>query len=83
MFTPYSEDSLIEQPSMEILQNLGWDTSNVYKGETFGENGTLGRDSIAQVILKYRFLTSIKKLNPNLPEKADEQSFIKLKAGEL
>lgn len=79
MKSPYSEDRLIEQPSMEILQDLGWDSSNVYRGETFGKDGTLGRDSIAQVILKYRFFEAIKKLNPGLPEKAYQEAYDLLK----
>ena len=48
----YSEDQLIEQPCMDIFQELNWEIANVYEGETFGENGTLGRDSEADVVDK-------------------------------
>ena len=70
MSKDYSEDQLIEQPCMDIFQGLSWEVANVYEGETFGEGGTLGRDSEADVILRTRFIEAIKKLNPNLPEQA-------------
>ena len=66
----YSEDKLIEQPCMDIFQELSWETADVFREETFGEHGTLGRDSEADVILKTRFYKAIKTLNPNLPEQA-------------
>ncbi|MFH6767522.1 type I restriction endonuclease subunit R [Gaetbulibacter aquiaggeris] len=66
----YSEDQLIEQPCMDIFQELIWEVANVYEGETFGELGTLGRDSEADVILRTRFYQAIKTLNPNLPQQA-------------
>ena len=55
MSKDYSEDQLIEQSCMDIFQELTWEVANVYEGETFGEHGTLGRDSEADVILKTRF----------------------------
>jgi len=75
MSKDYSEDQLIEQPCMDIFHGLTWETANVYEGETFGEHGTLGRDSEADVILKTRFLQAIKKLNPNLPQQAYDLAY--------
>jgi type I restriction enzyme R subunit len=75
MSKDYSEDQLIEQPCMDIFQELTWETANVYEGETFGEHGTLGRDSEADVILKTRFIEAIKKLNPNLPQQAYDLAY--------
>lgn len=72
----YSEDSLIESTTIDILTNqLGWSTANVYIGETFGENGTIGRDGEADAFLKYRFFRAIKSLNPNLPNQAYDQAY--------
>lgn len=72
----YTEDKLIEQTSIDIFKNqLGWDTINVYQGETFGEDGTLGRGSEADVILKRDFITAIQALNPNLPVQAYEAAY--------
>ena len=75
MSKSYGEDQLIEQTCMGIFQELNWEVVNVYEGETFGENGTIGRDSIADVILRTRFYTAIKKLNPNLPKQAYDLAF--------
>lgn len=71
----YSEDQLIEQPCMDIFQELTWETANVYEGETFGEDGTIGRDSEADVILRTRFYEAIKNLNPNLPKQAYDLAY--------
>jgi type I restriction enzyme R subunit len=75
MSKDYSEDQLIEQPCMDIFQELSWEIANVYEGETFGEHGTLGRDSEADVILRTRFVEAIKKLNPNLPQQAYDLAY--------
>ena len=75
MSNNYSEDSLIEQTSIDVFKDqLGWQIANVYQGETFGETGTIGRDSIAEVFLKHRFLKTIKELNPGLPSRAYQKA---------
>lgn len=72
----YSEDQLIEQTCIDIFKNqLHWEIANVYQGETFGENGTIGRHSEADVLLKNRFLEAIQKLNPNLPVQAYDLAY--------
>lgn len=78
----YSEDKLIEQPCMDIFQELSWETADVFKGETFGELGTLGRDSEADVILRTRFYDAIKNLNPNLPEQAYNLAYESINSNE-
>jgi type I restriction enzyme, R subunit len=78
----YSEDKLIEQPCMDIFQELNWETADVFKGETFGEHGTLGRDSEADVILKTRFYKAIKNLNPNLTEQAYDLAYESINSNE-
>lgn len=72
----YSEDQLIEQTCIDIFKTqLLWEIANVYHGETFGENGTIGRHSETDVLLKNRFLEAIQKLNPNLPVSAYELAY--------
>ena len=72
----YSEDQLIEQTCIDIFKTqLHWEIANVYQGETFGENSTIGRHSEADVLLKNRFLEAIQKLNPNLPVSAYELAY--------
>lgn len=71
----YSEDNLIEQTAIQIFQDLGWETANVYRGEQFGVGGTLGRTSEADVLLQERFLRAVRGLNPGLPEAAYQAAF--------
>lgn len=66
----YSEDNFIEKTAIGIFREMAWQTANVYQGEQFGMGGTLGRASEADVILRERFLTAVRKLNPDLPEAA-------------
>lgn len=65
----YSEDSLVEQPAIELFRELGWEVANCYH-ETFGANGTLARETAAEVVLISRLKPSLEKLNPNLPPEA-------------
>ena len=75
MSRDYSEDHLIEQPAMDVFEALGWETANVYEGESFGEDGTIGRESDKDSLLRFRFINAIKKLNPNLPRQAYELAY--------
>ena len=76
MSSDYSEDSIVEQPIMDILsQDLAWEVANVEKNESFGENGTIGRDSEADVLLKYRFIVKVSELNSGTPLIAIEKAF--------
>ena len=83
MSKDYSEDQLIEQPCMDIFQELSWETANVYEGETFGKDGTLGRDSEADVILKTRFYKAIQNLNPNLPKQAYDLAYESINSNDI
>jgi len=83
MSKDYSEDRLIEQPCMDILQDLSWETANVYEGETFGAEGTIGRDSISDVILRTRFYAAIQKLNHDLPAKAYDLAYEEINSNDV
>lgn len=75
----YSEDSLIEQTSIDLFHNqLGWDTAIAYNKETFGEGSTLGRLNKKEVVLKRIFFEKIQQFNPDLPTQAYEQAYEKL-----
>ena len=67
----YSEDSLVEQPAIELFSELGWQTANCFY-EKFGENGTLGRDTTSDVVLVPRLCAALMRLNPDLPSEAIE-----------
>ncbi len=48
---PYTEDTLVQQTTAEYLEKaLGWDSVYGYNNETFGTDGTLGRDSDHDVV---------------------------------
>lgn len=79
----YNEDNLIESTAMKLFkEELHWETANVYSGETFGENGTIGRESEADVLLKGRFYASVKKLNPELPDQAFDLAYEIINSGD-
>lgn len=60
---PYTEDYLVEQPAMELLQSIGWETKNCYE-EVFGKEGTLGRETTSEVVLTRYLYDAIKRINP-------------------
>ena len=68
---PYTEDHLVEQPAMELLQYIGWETENCYE-EVFGKEGTLGRITTSEVVLTRYLRDAINRLNPNVsPDAVD------------
>jgi type I restriction enzyme R subunit len=74
----YSEDNLIEQTAISLFQDqLHWETLLAYNAETIGENGTLGRTSKKDVILRKHFMEKLMELNPGLPQKAYDEAFNK------
>ena len=73
----YSENALVEQPAIELLESLGWKTANLYH-ETFGPDGTEGREAEHEVILKRRLRAALEKLNPGVPTEAYTQAIEEL-----
>ena len=65
----YSENSLIEQPAIELLAGLGWQTIGAFD-EVFGAGGTLGRENSGEVVLTRHLIPALKKLNPQAPPEA-------------
>jgi len=61
---PYTEGYLVEQPAMELLQSIGWETKNCYE-EVFGKEGTLGRETTSEVVLTRYLYDAIKRINPD------------------
>jgi type I restriction enzyme R subunit len=73
----YSEDGLIEQPAIELLGSLGWETANLYH-ETFGRDGTVGRETDHEVVLVLRLRAALQRLNAGLPAEAITQAIEEL-----
>ncbi|MBC7160799.1 MAG: type I restriction endonuclease subunit R [Immundisolibacter sp.] len=60
-------------PAIELLTSLGWSFKNLY-AETFGAQGSEGRESETQVILTRRLRAALVALNPDLPADAYTQA---------
>lgn len=65
----YSEGSLIEQPAEELFAELEWETVNAYE-ESFGVDGTLGRETDQQIVLERRLRPALRRLNPDASEQS-------------
>lgn len=65
----YSEDQLVEQPAIGLFADQGWQTVSVLK-ETFGPEGTLGRESGGEVVLRDRLRAALVRFNPAAPPEA-------------
>src|SRR5436190_24186920 len=77
IFQGYSEDSLVEQPAIELFKELGWEAANCYH-ETFDKNAFRGRETAAEVVLTFRLRPALEKLNPDLPSVAIESAIEQL-----
>jgi type I restriction enzyme R subunit len=65
----YGEDAGVEQPAIELFEQLGWTHKNLLHEWKSGRS-TEGRDSEKQVILEARLTAALEQLNPNLPASA-------------
>ncbi|SER19772.1 type I restriction enzyme, R subunit [Nitrosomonas sp. Nm51] len=66
--SPLNEDTLVQQTTADYLETqLGWDSVFAYNSETFGTEGTLGRQSDKDVVLTRYLNEALVKLNPGLP----------------
>jgi hypothetical protein len=70
MANAYTEDHLVEQPAIQLMQHeLGWDETNCF-GEWQGGVSDLGREGKREVVLTGRLRAALLSLNPDLPEEA-------------
>lgn len=65
----YSEDALVEQPTIALFEALEYTTANCFN-ESFGVNSTLGRETTAEVVLIPRLRNALKRLNEDLSAEA-------------
>src|SRR2546428_6260993 len=65
----YTENQLVEQPAIGLFAKLGWETVSALE-ETFGADGTLGRETKSEVVLGPRLRAALERLNPALPPEA-------------
>ena len=69
----FSEDELVERPTVDLLAELGWETVNS-REEVLGPGGTLGRSGRHDVILEHRLLAALRALNTKAPDAALEEA---------
>jgi type I restriction enzyme R subunit len=80
-----SEDGIIEQPALALLQELGWTHANLMYEQPGPLNPT-GRTSFRQTWLPARLQKALAKLNPGLPPEAlklAEEALTKDRTGAL
>ena len=58
-------NQLAEQPAVGLFAKLGWQTMSA-KEEALGANGTLPRETGAEVVLVFRLRAALERLNPAL-----------------
>jgi len=76
-FNPDSEDAAVEQPTINLFAELGWETLNCFK-ENFGPFSLLGRDTMADVVLPNRLRPALERLNPGISPHAIEVAYDEL-----
>jgi len=62
----YSEDNLVEQPTVALFDALGWSSLNCYE-EALSD---LERETTTEVVLRPKLLSALETLNPELPKEA-------------
>jgi type I restriction enzyme R subunit len=73
----YSEDQLVEQPTINLFASLGWQTVSALE-EVFGIGGTLGRETKGEAVLVSRLRAALDRLDPSLPPEAISQAIDQL-----
>jgi type I restriction enzyme R subunit len=73
----YTEDSLVEQPAIDIFRDMGWETVDAFN-ETLKNCHITGRETNMEVVLNRRLLSAIERLNPNLPDEAKTEAISQL-----
>lgn len=74
----YSEDSLIEQPTIKLFADLNWQTANCYHEFEQAGGSPLGRENRGEVVLVSKLRPVLIKLNPGLPAEAIDQAIEEL-----
>lgn len=63
MHNLYSEDELIEQPTINLLTEIGWETRNCHSEFDQGDS-SLGRKTKSEVVLTDRLQAALQRFNP-------------------
>lgn len=74
----FTEDELVEQPAINLFQELGWEHASCYE-EFQGGESSLGRETQGDVVLVERLRSALERLNPELPDSAIEEAIEELR----
>ena len=74
----YSEETLVEQPAIELFNELGWETADCFHEFDQPGGSPLGRETKSEVVLISRLSPALKKLNLSLPDEAIQQAINEL-----
>ncbi|MYF98268.1 hypothetical protein F4212_03910 [Candidatus Poribacteria bacterium] len=70
MQNPYSEDQLVEQPAITLLENMGWHHQNCLNEFQYRAENITGRKTKFEFILTERLRATLERLNPNATQDA-------------
>lgn len=77
----YDEENMVQRPTHEELQDLGWEAVDAYADrEGYGRDSLLGRGADSEVVLVRYLRAALEKLNPDLPAQAYENAVRQLTA---
>ena len=80
----YSEDILIQQPTVELLeQELKWDSVFAYDTEDIGPDSLLGRHADREVVLRREVDAALRRLNSGLPDEAYHEALTQVMGDDL
>jgi type I restriction enzyme R subunit len=65
----FTEDQLVEQPTIALSAELGWTTVSAME-ETFSAAGALQRETKGEVVLVLRLRAPLERLHPTRPPEA-------------
>src|SRR5688500_2300891 len=75
MSREYSEDRLVQQTTAQFLAGaLDWESAFAHNEEILGPDGTFGRLSENEVVLKCYLRQALEEFNPGLPETVYSQA---------
>jgi type I restriction enzyme, R subunit len=75
----YTEDKLIEQPTIELFESIGWETANLYHEFDSGVSSE-GREGKRDVFLPDRLHQALVHLNPDIPPEGIDVAVTELTA---
>ncbi|WP_013627797.1 type I restriction endonuclease subunit R [Rubinisphaera brasiliensis] len=66
MSADFSEDTLVEQPTISLFAELGYETANCWQEKVGVGQSSYGRETTQDVLLGHKLRSAIMRLNPDL-----------------